>query len=123
MNDLTRRYFELLDLTINETKNDQMIEQNFQNEVDLWRKESGVDPQYAPKLKYLISTILTSSESNQRILQLRWNFEEFEVHLNQINEMIPINNYYLKILIDETLQHKNFPFLTEERVREIFYIS
>jgi hypothetical protein len=99
MKDLTKKY---LDLT-EQTETPQVVD--FQKEVDLWRKESIVDSQYHAK-----------SKSNQRILQLRWNFEEFEVHLNQINEMIPVNDYYLKILIDESLQTKSYPFLTEERV-------
>lgn len=55
-------------------------------------------------------------EQNARILQLRWNFEEFEVHLRQVSEMIPVNDYYLKILVDDSLTARSEPFLTEKRV-------
>lgn len=87
----------------------------FEQQVGIWRKESlaEVTTRSWQKLK---SFSLICRKPNQKILQLRWNFEEFEVHLNQIKEMVPVNNYYLKILVDESFEEHDHPFLSEERV-------
>lgn len=36
-----------------------------------------------------------------KIIQLKWNYEEFDLTYDSLKDLYPINNYYLKILLDD----------------------
>ena len=61
--------------------------------------------------------------SKEKILQLRWNFEEFEAHLKRVSEMIPVGNYYLKLLVHLPEDRNTKPSMTEERVSHLPSLS
>jgi hypothetical protein len=116
--DLSQQFYDQFEWASVEDKNSLGITlTEFEQEVGTWRKDSQVPKKSQVFQKYFLLRLVIPRKSNLKILQLRWNFEEFEVHLNQIKEMIPVNNYYLKILVNESFEEHNFPFLSEERVK------